>query len=100
MSTPSISSTITASSSSSLSLLPPSHLLEISLISAQNLAPVSKSMRMYALTWVHPNRKLSTVTDQRVNNNPTWNSKFAFPIDDEILESDDAAVTVEIYTLS
>ncbi|CAA2995890.1 anaphase-promoting complex subunit 1-like [Olea europaea subsp. europaea] len=100
MSTPSISTTITASPSSSLSPVPPSHLLEVSLISAQDLAPLSKSMRMYALTWVHPNRKLSTATDKRGHNNPTWNSKFAFPIDDEILESDNAAVTVEIYTLS
>ncbi|KAL2549426.1 uncharacterized protein Fot_03855 [Forsythia ovata] len=57
-------------------------------------------MRTYALTWVHPNLKLRTSTDQRGHNNPTWNGKFAFPIDDEILDSNNAAVTVEIYTLS
>lgn len=57
-----------------------SHILEISLISAQDLAPVSKSLRTYALTWINPNRKRSTKVDDEGHNNPTWNDKFSFKV--------------------
>ncbi|KAL2458661.1 Calcium-dependent lipid-binding (CaLB domain) family protein [Abeliophyllum distichum] len=96
--TPTASSAVTTSSISNQ--VPPFHLLEISVISAQNLAPVSKSMRTYAVTWVHPSRKLTTRTAQKGQTNPTWNDKFAFRVDDEFLLSDNAAVNVEIYTVS
>ncbi|KAL2555387.1 uncharacterized protein Fot_00126 [Forsythia ovata] len=96
--TPTASSAVTTSSTSNQ--VPSFHLLEISVISAQNLAPVSKSMRTYAVTWVHPSRKLTTRTNQKGQTNPTWNDKFAFRVDDEFLLSDNAAVNVEIYTVS
>ncbi|KAK2996760.1 hypothetical protein RJ639_000045 [Escallonia herrerae] len=97
--TPTASSTVTSPSSVSLQALP-FHLLEISLISAQDLAPVSKSMRTYAVAWVQPNRKLTTRTDQQGHTYPMWNDKFVFRVDDEFLASDSSAITIEIYTLS
>ncbi|XP_057779617.1 uncharacterized protein LOC130998204 [Salvia miltiorrhiza] len=75
-----------------------SYSLEISLISAQDLAPVSKSMQPYAVTWIYPNRKNITQVDQEGHKNPKWNEKFNFRLKDGMPE--DATVTVEIYTLS
>ncbi|KAK4760339.1 hypothetical protein SAY87_005232 [Trapa incisa] len=75
-------------------------LLEINLISAQDLAPVSKSMRTYAVAWVHPDRKLTTRVDEDGQANPTWNEKFVFRVDEEDLESDTSEVTIEIYALT
>ncbi|CDP04279.1 unnamed protein product [Coffea canephora] len=96
--TPTASSTIT---DSDISLHPPDfYVLNISLISAQDLAPISKSMRTYAVTWIHPSRKLTTSVDQQRHTNPLWNERFAFRVDSEFLSSDQAAITVEIYTVS
>ncbi|KAK4717348.1 hypothetical protein R3W88_015686 [Solanum pinnatisectum] len=91
--------------SSSLSYQPSpnnnnSHILEITLISAQDLAPVSKSLRTYALTWINPNRKRSTKVDNDGHNNPTWNDKFSFKVNEEFLYSENSAVHVEIYNVS
>ncbi|KAJ8544123.1 hypothetical protein K7X08_028634 [Anisodus acutangulus] len=100
------SSTITADHNSSLSSQPLSpspntnHILEINLISAQDLSPVCKSLRTYALTWVNPNRKRTTKVDNQGHTNPNWNDKFSFRIDDEFLNSESSAVHVEIYTVS
>lgn len=107
--TPAPSSTITADSSLSsqphsrhLSSASPNnnHVLEITLISAQDLSPVCKSLRTYALTWVDPNRKRTTRVDNQGHNNPNWNDKFTFRVNDEFLNSDTSAVHVEIYTVS
>ncbi|XP_075483820.1 uncharacterized protein LOC142523977 [Primulina tabacum] len=99
--TPTACSTVMSSSVSSQIPPPtPSNILEISLISAQDLAPITKSMRTYATTWIHPNRKLTTRTDQNGLTNPTWNDKFAFRVDNELLMSENGTVTVEIYTVS
>ncbi|XP_009591729.1 uncharacterized protein [Nicotiana tomentosiformis] len=76
------------------------HIIEISLISAQDLAPVSKSLRTYALTWINPNKKRSTRIDNEGHNNPSWNDKFSFKVNDEFLYSETSAVHVEIYTVS
>lgn len=76
----------------------PSQLLEISLISAQDLAPIYKSMQTYAVAWINAaGRKHTTQTDHKGNKNPTWDEKFTFPIDSQ---SEDAILTVEIYTVS
>lgn len=75
-------------------------LLELSLISAKDLAPVSKSMRPYAVAWVTPDRKLTSRVDEQGNANPTWNEKFVFKIDEQTLQSDTAVVTIEIYALT
>ncbi|RAL43693.1 hypothetical protein DM860_014194 [Cuscuta australis] len=80
---------------------PPSHrILEICLISARDLSPVSKPLRTYALIWIHPNRKRSTGIDQDGHTSPAWNDKFSFRVNDDFLCSDHSAVHVEIYTSS
>ncbi|PHT33150.1 hypothetical protein CQW23_29487 [Capsicum baccatum] len=108
--TPTPSSTITADSSisSQQSVFPhgllgspnSNHVLEITLISAQDLSPVCKSLRTYALAWVNPNRKRTTRVDNQGHTNPNWNDKFSFRVDDEFLNSESSAVHVEIYTVS
>lgn len=80
-------------------ILAPFQLLELNIISAQDLANVSRSMRTYAVAWVHPDRKLSTRVDTHGDNNPTWNDKFVFRVDEEFLHSDTSAVMIEIYGL-
>ncbi|KAL0284002.1 UNVERIFIED_CONTAM: hypothetical protein Sangu_2854800 [Sesamum angustifolium] len=78
----------------------PLQLLDVSLISAQDLSPVCKSMRTYAVAWINPNRKLTTRTDQQGHTHPTWNEKFSFRVDTKALISENSAMTVEIYTVS
>ncbi|XP_050374353.1 uncharacterized protein LOC126791899 [Argentina anserina] len=82
-----------------MSILTPFQLLELNVISAQDLAPVSRSMRTYAIAWVHPDRKLSTRVDTHGHNNPTWNDKFVFRVDEDFLHEDTSAVMIEIYAL-
>ncbi|KAK4405988.1 hypothetical protein Sango_0605300 [Sesamum angolense] len=72
-------------------------LLEINIISAQDLEPVSKKMKTYATAWLHPNRKLSSCVDAEGNNSPTWNDKFVFKVEEEFLRRDTSAVMIEIY---
>ncbi|KAK4436057.1 hypothetical protein Salat_0769400 [Sesamum alatum] len=101
---PTPSSTVTescvSSHTQSSSSSAPFHLLEISLISAQDLAPISKSMQTYAMAWINPNKKHTTRTDQQGNKNPMWNDKFVFRLNHELLHSETATVTVEIYNVS
>ncbi|XP_022747881.1 uncharacterized protein LOC111297393 [Durio zibethinus] len=78
---------------------PPTHsrILEITLISAEDLDPVSKNMKTYAVAWVQPDRKLATGVDLTGGADPTWNDKFMFRVDDKFLNSEDATIFVEIY---
>lgn len=76
----------------------PYQLLEVNLISAQDLEPVSKKMKTYCKSWVNPNRKLTSCVDTEGNNNPTWNDKFVFRVTDEFLRADNSAVMIEIYS--
>ncbi|KAI4364537.1 hypothetical protein MLD38_020614 [Melastoma candidum] len=75
-------------------------LLELNLMSAQDLAPVSKSMRTYAVAWVHPDRKLTTRVDENGQANPSWNEKFVFRVDDDSLKNDSCTITIEVYALT
>ena len=72
-------------------------LLEINLISAQDLTPASKAMRTFAVAWVNPKRKLTTRFDQTGHTNPTWNEKFVFRVDDDFLRDDTSKIMIEIY---
>ncbi|XP_068341454.1 uncharacterized protein [Pyrus communis] len=72
-------------------------LLEINLISAQELTPASKAMRTFAVAWVNPQRKLTTRVDQNGHTNPTWNEKFVFRVDDDFLRDDTSKIMIEIY---
>ncbi|XWS57773.1 hypothetical protein CRYUN_Cryun09bG0202000 [Craigia yunnanensis] len=78
---------------------PPTHsrILEIKVISAEDLAPVAKNMKTYAVAWVQPDRKLTTGVDQTGGTDPIWNDKFTFRVDDKFLNSEDATIVVEIY---
>ncbi|XP_061340509.1 uncharacterized protein LOC133286984 [Gastrolobium bilobum] len=76
----------------------PFQLLEINLISAQDLTPVNKAIKAYAVAWLHPERKLTTQIDQVGHNNPTWNEKFVFRVDEEFLNSESSVIMIEIYT--
>ncbi|XP_047165121.1 uncharacterized protein LOC124834466 [Vigna umbellata] len=78
-------------------LAAPFQLLEVNIISAQDLAPVAKSIKAYAVAWLDPERKLTTQIDPDGHNNPTWNEKFVFRIDEEFLYDQDSVVMIEIY---
>ncbi|GMJ09943.1 hypothetical protein like AT2G13350 [Hibiscus trionum] len=78
----------------------PFRLLEVNLISAQDLEPVvRRGMKTYAVAWVNPKRKLTTRIDTEGHTNPTWNDKFIFRVDDEFLSYNTSAVMVEIYAV-
>ncbi|GAA0142946.1 hypothetical protein Leryth_008717 [Lithospermum erythrorhizon] len=77
----------------------PFQLLELNIISAQDLAPVCKKLRTYAITYINPERKLRTRIDQNGQINPQWNDKFVFRVDDNFLNSDTSAVMIDIYAL-
>lgn len=78
----------------------PYQLLELNIISAQDLAHVSKNLRTYAIAWVNPDRKLRTRVDPQGQTNPTWNDKFVFRVDDSFLNSDTSSLMIEIYATS
>ncbi|XP_020210507.1 uncharacterized protein LOC109795416 [Cajanus cajan] len=78
-------------------LAAPFQLLEVNVISAQDLAPVSKSIKPYAVAWLDPERKLTTQIDPDGHNNPSWNEKFVFRVDDDFLTAQDSTIMIEIY---
>ncbi|KEH24577.1 putative C2 domain-containing protein [Medicago truncatula] len=80
-----------------LSSSSPYQLLEINIISAQDLSGVAKSVKAYAVAWLHPERKLATQIDQVGHTNPTWNEKFVFRVDNEFLNSESSVIMIEIY---
>ncbi|KAF8092557.1 hypothetical protein N665_0411s0017 [Sinapis alba] len=82
-----------------MSTFPSFQLLELNIISAQELAPVSRKMKTYAVAWVHSKRKLTTRVDYSGGANPTWNDKFVFRVSEDFLYADTSAVVVEIYTM-
>ena len=73
--------------------------LEINVISAQDLEPVSKKMKTYATAWVNSSRKLSSRVDSGGHVNPTWNDKFVFRVDEDFLRQDTSAVQIEIHAV-
>ncbi|OIW21232.1 hypothetical protein TanjilG_31100 [Lupinus angustifolius] len=74
-------------------------LLELNVISAQDLATVGRSMRTYAVAWIDPDRKLSTRVDSDGHNNPTWNDKFVFRVKEDFFYEDTSLITIDIYAL-
>ncbi|KAK1290594.1 hypothetical protein QJS10_CPB18g01895 [Acorus calamus] len=78
----------------------PFHLLEFNIISAQDLHPVHRRMRTYAVAWVRPDRKLSTRLDPTGDSDPTWNDKFVFRVEPDFLRSETSAVMIEIYSVA
>ncbi|XP_010457504.1 PREDICTED: uncharacterized protein LOC104738975 [Camelina sativa] len=80
-------------------MFPSFQLLELNIISAQDLAPVARKTKTYAVAWVHSERKLTTRVDYNGGTNPTWNDKFVFRVNEEFLYADTSAVVIEIYAL-
>ncbi|CAH9116174.1 unnamed protein product [Cuscuta europaea] len=82
----------------------PSHsshtLLQIILISAHDLPPVSKTLRTYAVAWLDSGHKSTTRINHDGHNNPMWNHKFTFRLENQLLGSGDAAVNFEIYNVA
>ncbi|XP_061338305.1 uncharacterized protein LOC133285143 [Gastrolobium bilobum] len=74
-------------------------LLELNVISAQDLTLVGRSMRTYAVAWIDPDRKLSTRVDSEGGNNPTWNDKFVFRVDEDFLYDDTSTIFIDIYAI-
>ncbi|CAL5368662.1 unnamed protein product [Camellia sinensis] len=64
------------------------------------LPPVAKSMKTYTIVWLTPDHKRATRVDSNGNANPTWNDKFVFKVNNNLLTSDTTAVIVEIYIVS
>ncbi|XP_040377389.1 uncharacterized protein LOC102717875 [Oryza brachyantha] len=78
---------------------PPSapHLLEVTVISAQDLhRRFGRRVRAYAVAWADGAHKLRTGVDLAGGADPTWNDRFLFRVDGAFLRSDTAAVTVEV----
>ncbi|XP_044482135.1 uncharacterized protein LOC123208679 [Mangifera indica] len=75
----------------------PPQVFEIRVNSAHDLALVSKSMKTYVTVSIDSNRKVTTRVDQTGLNNPTWNEKFGFRVDDRFLNDETSVVMVEIY---
>lgn len=78
----------------------PLHLLEVTVISAQDLQRRRfRRTRAYAVAWAdghHQDQKLRTDVDLSGGAAPTWNDRFLFRVDDAFLRSETAAVTVEV----
>ncbi|KGN56448.1 uncharacterized protein LOC101212280 [Cucumis sativus] len=80
----------------------PMHVLEINLISAQDLKIPSNHFNpkhTYAVAWVHPSHRLRTRLDTIGGENPTWNDKFLFRVSPEFLARETSGVSIEIYSL-
>ncbi|KAJ8900606.1 hypothetical protein K2173_025383 [Erythroxylum novogranatense] len=77
-------------------------ILEINLISAQNLKPPSTNLRRmqtYAVVWIDSCTKLRTRIDHVGGENPTWNDKFLFKVSKEFLTGETSAVSFEIFAV-
>ncbi|XP_051191752.1 uncharacterized protein [Lolium perenne] len=77
----------------------PLHLLEVTVISAQDLhrKKLGRRVRAYAVAWTDgAARKLRTDVDLAGGADPTWNDRFLFRVDAEFLRSETAAVAVEV----
>ncbi|KAJ0966539.1 hypothetical protein J5N97_023456 [Dioscorea zingiberensis] len=75
----------------------PFHLLELNLISAQDLHRAGARTRAFAVAWAHPDHKLRTRPDLSGNTDPVWNERFVFRVDSAFLQSETSGITVEIY---
>ncbi|KAL6635339.1 hypothetical protein ACP70R_028010 [Stipagrostis hirtigluma subsp. patula] len=76
----------------------PFHLLEVTVISAQDLhrRRFGPRVRAYAVAWADAAQKMRTDVDRAGGAVPTWNDRFLFRVDDAFVRSETAAVTVEV----
>ncbi|KAK8504161.1 hypothetical protein V6N13_132013 [Hibiscus sabdariffa] len=75
------------------------YILELTLISAQELKKTLKFRRMktYALAWIDSTVKVRTCIDRVGGVNPTWNDKFLFRVSPEFLYSETSGISIEIF---
>ncbi|KAH6803972.1 hypothetical protein C2S51_032219 [Perilla frutescens var. frutescens] len=78
----------------------PLKLLEVTIISAHNLPPVSKMLRTFAVAYVTPDHKLTTRIDHHGHTKPSWNYKMLFHVDKTFLMQESSVLTIEIYNLA
>ncbi|KAK1368119.1 C2 domain-containing protein [Heracleum sosnowskyi] len=78
----------------------PYKILEVKVISAHDLPPISNRLHTYVMAWAHPENKEITPVDHKGNTNPTWNHTMVFSVDDKFLSSNSSAVMMEIYNVS
>jgi C2 domain len=80
---------------------PDVHLLELTVISAQDLYPQFKKMKTYAVATVYqyPNEELITQTDISGGTDPTWNDKFVLRVDGSFLRSETSTIDVTIFAV-
>lgn len=74
--------------------------LQINIVSARDIASVSKSMQTYAVVYINPDQKMTSRVDPKGKNCPEWYEKFTFWVVPQILYSDSCTVVVEIYARS
>ncbi|KAF9622723.1 hypothetical protein IFM89_032903 [Coptis chinensis] len=72
-------------------------LIEINLISAQELKGISTDMQTFAVLWIDPKVKLISGIDVTGHMNPTWNDKFIFHLQDQTLHNPNSTLVIEIY---
>ncbi|XP_074556149.1 uncharacterized protein LOC141811966 [Curcuma longa] len=73
------------------------HRVEVTLISAQDLYPAARSMRSYAVAYIRPDDRARTRVDATGRTEPSWNDKFIFRVEDDVLRSDTASITIDVY---
>lgn len=78
----------------------PLKLLEINVISANDLPPMGKMLRTYVLARVNSDQIMKTSVDHKGNTNPSWNHKMVFRVDEKFLQRHSSAITFEIYNVA
>ncbi|XP_050243809.1 uncharacterized protein LOC126692295 [Quercus robur] len=75
-------------------------IIEINLISAQDLPSYKESsIKTYVVAWISPQKKLTSRVDYAGNRNPTWNDKFIFAINkDLVFHKPNTTLVLEIYS--
>lgn len=79
-------------------------IMEIILISAQELTSMSNSsstpVQTYVVAYINPKEKVVSRVDRTGNTNPTWNDKFVFSVDEEFEHRrPNCCLLLEIYNV-
>lgn len=78
----------------------PTMLLEIKVISANDLPPLARLLRTYVVACLDHEDRSHTAVDREGGTNPTWNHKFSFYVDDRFLNSKSSEIKFEIYNVA
>ncbi|CAH9129962.1 unnamed protein product [Cuscuta epithymum] len=75
-------------------------ILEVKVISAHDLPPISRMLRTYAVAVTGHDTISKTAVDRHGGTNPTWNHKFELHVDDKFLGSKSSEIKFEIYNVA